>query len=456
MTVQSAAIRLGIDLGNTRVRAAYVFPDGGRTVVTLPVSPGPFGGRLPICERLPVNDPYLPPFFPGLSQRIERDFDVRVGHDRRTTMQLISHIVVHTADMARNFSGAIVDGIMLTLPAWQLPSSRDLLRATILDAGFDPSMLAAHSDATAAHVRAEMMSERNHETTLLFSAGYTGVEIAVMRLTQKGHRVLAEAASQGVLAGNCLDFAIINAALHQLKANRILISGLRETTPASVELWTELQQRVEAAKHELDEAAEATFAIPCALLPDNTKDVEMRIDGRRFQVLVGQHLQVARGMIDTLLREADVDAGEVDHIVLEGGGTHLPGIAAALGEHLPRAGLRYLPTDALASGAALLATERDFHERFEPPASSAAGRFVPSLQLVSDLVAVVTAPADLRPVADVPAASPATPNAAFPQRAAAPPAEIADRPIEDMTLTEPARPDRFRPWLRDPPADRTA
>ena len=122
MTVQSAAIRLGIDLGNTRVRAAYVFPDGGRTAVTLPVSPGPFGGRLPICERLPVNDPYLPPFFPGLSQRIERDFDVRVGHDRRTTMQLISHIVVHTADMARNFSGAIVDGIMLTLPAWQLPS----------------------------------------------------------------------------------------------------------------------------------------------------------------------------------------------------------------------------------------------------------------------------------------------------------------------------------------------
>src|ERR1039457_5195119 len=108
MAAHSASIRLGIDLGNSGIRVAYVYPDGERVVVTVPVS---LGARLPICEQMPINDPYLPPFFPGLLQRLEPGFGIRIGHELHTTASLVTNWLERTVEIARDFSGAEVDGI---------------------------------------------------------------------------------------------------------------------------------------------------------------------------------------------------------------------------------------------------------------------------------------------------------------------------------------------------------
>ena len=426
MTAQSPGIRLGVDLGNTGIKVAYVYPDGGRAVVALPVGPTQAGARLPMCEHLPVNDQYVPPFFPGLTQRIEKDFIVRVGHERRTTAQLVADAMAAMVATARNYSGATVEGILLALPAWQPQEARVLLREAILSSGLPQAMLATHSDCAAAHVRAEMMSDRKHETALLVSIGYTGLQIAVIRLTQKGHRVLAESASQAVLAGNCLDFSILHSALHQLRKHEILISGIRDASPDSVNVWVETQRRAELAKHELADAPGAVFAIPVELLPGSQRDAQMRINGLHFHSLVERQLDAAVEMIDQLLQEAGVETKDVDHVILEGGGAHLPGVSTRLGPHFPSAELRYLPRDALASGAALLAMEGEFRERFDAPSAYSGARFVPDLQLIPELVQLASERAEAPPE---PRVEPPPPPAAT-----QPPP--ADRPIEDMTLSE--------------------
>lgn len=398
-------IRLGIDIGRKACRAAYVFPDGEGQTVPVPddtlrrVHP-----CYPIAVRTTTNDLYASRFFPALTQRLVRGATVYFGGRSQPTWDILGDMLQDSVEAAERFSGRKSDGILLSLPLWADASVGAAYRASLLRTE-RPGALCSEAEAAAAYFRANMMKGEERATVLYASAGYVGFGAAALRLAPKGARTLADGGQQGILAGNLLDHLVMQSAVKALAAPRITLADVDEPN-----VWAHLLLAVEDAKQEVADGDASEFHIPAALTPGEAQPVGLRLDGATFRQVVKAELERAGRIVDDVLTEADVDASEVRHVVLNGGTTHIPEVVRYFQARFPSARVQHLRPDAVAQGAALLATEGELTEHDNSAARPSMGLFVPDLPAVPGLVALSRPEAaerrpgldEQRPVADPP------------------------------------------------------
>jgi hypothetical protein len=223
-----------------------------------------------------------------------------------------------------------------------------------------------------------------------------------------------------VLAGNCLDFSILHSTLQRLKRARVAVSDV-----APLHIWSRFQHQAELAKHQAGAEPEAFFSVPEALMPGRKSPVRVRLDGEAFRKLVARHIDSAVDMLNELLDEAGVAADEVQYVLLNGGTTHMAAVRQRISAHFSKAEVRHLPPDAIAHGAALLASEPD-KELAEAAPADDRGMFEPAIEDDATLVALLDMESN-GPERD------ARPPASQPPRAPEPPPEP---PIDQVTLAQ--------------------
>ncbi|MFC1660762.1 Hsp70 family protein [Gemmatimonadota bacterium] len=356
-----SGIRVGIDLGSTTCRVAYVFPEEA-AVVPVPLTMDQFQPVFPIADRIPINEMYISNFFPGVVQRLQPGFSITFAGQPRDIGQILALILGRVVDAAAAFTGSEVDSLLVTHPVWVDEDGRRLIQEAIAETG-KPGALCTDVEAACTHFRVDRLEEDEHATVLVLSAGYAGSGMALMRSTPKGVRALAGAGHQALLSGNMVDFAILQSTMFALRDAQVMFSDVRSAT-----VWSAFQFNAEKAKQALREEDGVTLEVPRELTPDQVEPVKAWVSGPVFRDFVLQHLEQALAMMKGVLAEANVVEEDVDYVLLEGGSTHLPGIAAGLRKAFPKAEVHHLPPDAVAGGAAWTIHQRPLAELVgEPP-----------------------------------------------------------------------------------------
>jgi|SRR5580693_8173674 molecular chaperone DnaK (HSP70) len=428
------SIRLGIDLGSTTFRVAYVHPGTEKAVVSVPLTLEQFRPCFPIAEQMPSNDLYVPRFFPGLLQRLQPQFELSLFGKHHRTRDIAAQLLSKAVVEAQKFAGREIDGLLLCHPIGIDAEARAGLREALSTAGLAGG-LTSDAEAACSFFRATDLREDQHATVLVVSAGFIGLGIAAARITPRSVRVLAKTGDPGVLGGNVLDFAIMQGAMRCLEADHVLFAD-----GAQPQRWSSFQYQVELAKHAIRDGQGAEFAIPDALTPSASQPVRMFVSGPAFRTLVNQHLDRALAMVSALLEDTGVQEKDLEYILFLGGTTHLPEVAQRLQARFAAAKLQHLPPEAVASGGALLAMEQNLESIDRDPFTLASSEpFLPDMAEIPGLVAMAggTAVRPLPAAPTAPAEVPAHPAAAERAAAAAPPAPPPPAPeaaVETLTL----------------------
>ncbi|MBN1418051.1 MAG: Hsp70 family protein [Planctomycetes bacterium] len=345
---EKKAIQVGVDLGSTTYRAAYVYPGDRTAVVPVPLPSERFRPFFPIAEQIPTAKMYVSDFFPGIVQRLSPEFPLNIYGNEMRMNEVIETILQQVIKAARSFSGCPVDGALVSHPIWMDAVGRDLLLAAMTDLGIEKTAIASDVECICSFFQKREMAEDERGTLLALSAGYAGVGLALVRVTPRGLRVLACGGDQGLLGGNVFDFAIMQSAMECLEANRVLFRRAEEIGP-----WSALRYGVEEAKQAVQDSEGTEFSIPEELTPDAPGAIRFMISGNVFRAHVRSHVERVLSMADHLLVEGGVGTEELDYVLIEGGSVNLPGVLQTVRSHFSATQVRHLPAEAVAGGAAL-------------------------------------------------------------------------------------------------------
>jgi hypothetical protein len=437
MTRSNTPIRLGIDLGSTLFRVAYVHPEDDQALVTVPISIEDFRPCFPIAERLPSNELYVSRYFPSLIQRLDHEFDLDFGERRRGTQDVLAELVTRAVESAREYTACDVAGIVLSGPMWLTTESRAAIRAAAAATHIAQIEVCTDAQALAAWTHTEPSLAGSGGTMLFLVAGYTGVGIAVARATPRGVRILGRGGQQGVLAGNSLDFTIMQSAYQVLRQERVVTAEAAK----SVSPWSELQVAVELAKETAVEGRDADLRFPVELAKDAGR-YKLRVSAAALGRVVDAEIAKAIALVAEVLDDAGVQPPEVRHILLIGGTTHIPLVRERLATHFSQATVRHVPSEAIAFGAARLAQQAT-PDLADTAVDAATEFFYPEIHAEPGLVFVAAErPADTAPPpaasnnasASV-AAPPATPSdPATDELSRTPTPQVVNPPIEDVSI----------------------
>ena len=421
---EKSPIQVGVDLGCTTCRVAYLYPGEERAIVPVPLTLEKFRPVFPILEQVPTNRMYASCFFPGLLQRLVPDFSIAVSGQALTMRDVLRSILGQVTRAASTFSGSPVDGLLVTRPTWLNALGQDLLIETCASLGAAKTAVVTDVECICSFFQEREMAEEERATVLALSAGYSGLGMAVVRVTPRGVRVLAADGEQGLLAGNTFDFAIMQSVIDGLEDRRIVYSNVRD-----LGTWTDFQYRAEVAKLSVRDTDGFEFDVPTALTPSIRGSLRARVVGDVFRTHVRSRLDLALRRVGTLLAEAGVAADELEYVLLEGGSMHLPGIMSGIRERFASAQVRQLSPDAVAGGGAvMIAALGTGRTETETVLQGAAVGYFPEVAGVPGLVALA---AEGQP--DGVAATEQKPQQEAPP---APAAETELAPVETLTLAD--------------------
>lgn len=243
-------------------------------------------------------------------------------------------------------AGQEADRVVLTVPVRMESRNRIALRDAARAAGFTDVHLI--NDAVAA-----VLSEDGSgpaRTVLVYSLGYSGFEIGLLRVARGQVRVLHHTAADEPSGGG-MDRWVINAWLDRLRE----LDGLGERNIAglngwSAAEWTRLRAAADEAKRQLAENKPFRGGWP----PWSTESASALVTPPPEDFHREADVQVAttRDRVREALADAGLAAEDVDTVLLVGGYTALPAVPAMLGDELGGLPHRIGPNH-LARGAAV-------------------------------------------------------------------------------------------------------
>jgi len=271
---------------------------------------------------------------------------VQLGGKSFTAPEISSFILRELKNWAEVYLSEPVDRAVITVPAYFDDAQRQATKDAGKLAGFE--VLRLVNEPTAAAL-AYGLHEKKRGLVAVYDLGGGTFDISVLKLisTEEGdiYQVLA-ANGDTHLGGDDID-NLLQAFVHQ----QILQSDEIDFSPRG-EIAQELRKELIALKHELSEIESATLRLP---LPN----------GKIFQ------FEFTRGMLDALIRpvvdrtitptkralaDAQLNAEQMDEVVLVGGTTRTPMIRRTVQEFFGRSPHTELnPDEVVALGAAVQA-----------------------------------------------------------------------------------------------------
>lgn len=330
-----AVIHVGIDLGSTRLRAAYSAYGDAATIVTFAGADWPWL----LCE--PASDGGVPVSFPSLKSRLGIAADVEPTGTGIVPADVVTRALeVVRADILRE-PGTTIGHAVISVPARFSTAQRSALLAAATDAGLTDVSLITDTVAAVIHQTAGAHTG----TYLVYGMGYSGFELGLVRAVRGTYRVLGYegAAAPG---GSTLDAGVLGSWLTALARHGVVPNEMYQDSAA----WPRLRQLAEQVKQRL--AAGESVLFPQAV-PVPGGELHLQFDQSSFD---RQVRAVVAGTLDrtaALLTGAELGAESIDHVMLVGGSTGMPVLREVVGglgrplavtnddSHLARGALRH-------------------------------------------------------------------------------------------------------------------
>ncbi|HET8645859.1 MAG TPA: molecular chaperone DnaK, partial [Vicinamibacteria bacterium] len=368
---------IGIDLGTTNSVVAVMEGDsptvianaeGGRTTPSV-VAFAKTGERLvgQVAKRQAVTNPqntvssikrFMGRRFSEVSEEMRMvpykvveapggDARILAGGNEHSPPQISAMVLQKMRDTAEQYLGERVTRAVITVPAYFNDAQRQATRDAGTIAGLEVVRIV--NEPTAAAL-AYGLDKKKDETIAVYDFGGGTFDISILEV---GEGVVEVKATGGDthLGGDNLDQRIVEWIIGEFRKEQ----GIDLSKDAMA--LQRLKEAAEKAKMELSTTAETEINLPFVTADaSGPRHLALRLSRARLEQLVGDLLDRTMQPVRQCLKDAGLEPGQVDEVVLVGGSTRIPRVQQLVREYFgkePHKGVN--PDEVVAVGAAVQA-----------------------------------------------------------------------------------------------------
>jgi hypothetical protein len=301
----SKLINVGLDFGSLNYRAAYI-SDG--KIIPMPVGDDPIWSSsiILVAEEKDLA-------FSSLKRQLGAGRTVSLAGGKEAVEDLILRSFKGIKRKIEEYTGEQIGRVTISVPARYSSFRRAEVLKIAGKAGFNKTSLL--NDATAA-VLAYTFDREVSSTFLVYSMGYIGYEISLMRAAKQNLREIAHD-GDNVPAGMDFDYSLILRCIDWFRQHIPSLKIYREHL-------MEINEQVVQIKQQLSVEKEAT-AVFSFYTFDRTFDrpISLMFDRSSFEEMIASRIQTTMESIDRILEEANMKHTDVDNVLLVGSSTHI-------------------------------------------------------------------------------------------------------------------------------------
>ncbi len=248
---------------------------------------------------------------------------------------------------AEAYLGEPVTQAVITVPAYFNDSQRQATKDAGKIAGLE--VLRIINEPTAAAL-AYGLDKKANETILVFDLGGGTFDVSILEV---GDGVVEVKSTSGDthLGGDDYDAAVVNWIIEEFRKDQgIDLSKDRQALQR-------LKEAAEKAKMELSSLTETEINLPFITADaSGPKHLQMRLSRARFEQLTNHLTERLRGPVTQALKDAGLQASQIDEVVLVGGSTRMPVVQELVRKMIGKEPNKSVnPDEVVAIGAAIQA-----------------------------------------------------------------------------------------------------
>lgn len=346
---------IGIDLGTTNSCVAVM--EGGEPVVipnaegsrTTPsvVAFSKDGERLvgQVAKRQAVANPEHT--VSSIKREMGSDYKVKIDDKQYTPQEISAMILTKLKNDAEAYLGQKVTQAVITVPAYFTDSQRQATKDAGKIAGLE--VLRIINEPTAAALAYGLdKAENANQKLLVFDLGGGTFDVSILEIGDGVFEVIATKGNNR-LGGDDFDQRIIDLLEKEFKAQ----TGIDLSSDKTA--MQRLKEAAEKAKIDLSAAMKTTISLPF-IAADSTgpKHLEYELTRAKFDDITSDLVQQTIDLTAAALKDAGLDKGQINKIIMVGGSTRIPAVCEAVKNFAGKEGFKGInPDECVAIGAAI-------------------------------------------------------------------------------------------------------
>lgn len=261
--------------------------------------------------------------------------------------EISAQVLRKLVEDASKYLGQSVKQAVITVPAYFNDSQRQATKDAGKIAGLD--VLRIINEPTAASL-SYGLDKKDNETILVFDLGGGTFDVSILEVGDGVFEVLSTSGDTH-LGGDDFDSKIVDWLINEFRQDEgIDLSNDRQALQR-------LTEAAEKAKIELSNLSQTYINLPFITATDaGPKHLERTMTRAKFEDLCTDLIDRCRVPVNTALRDAHLDAGKIDQVVLVGGSTRIPAIQTLVKQIIGREPNQSVnPDEVVAIGAAVQA-----------------------------------------------------------------------------------------------------
>jgi molecular chaperone DnaK len=275
---------------------------------------------------------------------------VEVKGQKMAPPQISAEVLKKMKKTAEDYLGEPVTEAVITVPAYFNDSQRQATKDAGRIAGLDVKRII--NEPTAAALAYGMDKAKGDHTVIVYDLGGGTFDVSVIEIAEvDGEHQFEVLATNGdtFLGGEDFDIRLIDYLVDEFKKE----SGIDlKGDPLAMQ---RLKEAAEKAKIELSSSQQTDVNLPY-ITADQTgpKHLNVKISRAKLEALVEELVQRTIEPCRIALKDAGIDVGKIDEVILVGGQTRMPLVQQKVAEFFGREARKDVnPDEAVAMGAAI-------------------------------------------------------------------------------------------------------
>ncbi|MBO9999231.1 MAG: molecular chaperone DnaK [Cyanobacteria bacterium SID2] len=259
--------------------------------------------------------------------------------------EISAQVLRKLAEDASKYLGETVTQAVITVPAYFNDSQRQATKDAGKIAGLE--VLRIINEPTAASL-AYGLDKKSNETILVFDLGGGTFDVSILEVGDGVFEVMATSGDTH-LGGDDFDKQIVDYIAAEFQKTEGI--DLRKDKQA----LQRLTEAAEKAKIELSSVTQADINLPfITATQDGPKHVDMTLTRAKFEEICANLIDRCRIPVENALKDAKLNKGDIDEVVLVGGSTRIPAVQKLVEDVLGKAPNQSVnPDEVVAVGAAI-------------------------------------------------------------------------------------------------------